>query len=55
MEISEKQFTLVMIAIDLALKWALRQSDEDIDVLIEKEEKRNEALMAELETGVETS
>ena len=48
-DISEKQFMLVMMAIDLALKWALRQSDEDLDTLLANEQQRKRLLMAALE------
>ena len=50
-EISEKQFALAMMAIDLALKWALRQSNDDIDTLLAREEKRKDLLMARLKGG----
>lgn len=51
MEVTDKQFALAMMVIDLALKWALRQSEEDIDELIADEEKRKDALMAQLKGG----
>lgn len=50
-DISEKQFMLVMMAIDLALKWALRQSDEDLDTLLANEQQRKDLLMAQLKGG----
>jgi len=49
MHISEKQFTLLMMALDMAAKWALRQAEGDIDRLIADEEARTESLMSQLE------
>lgn len=49
LELSEKQFALLMLCIETAIQWSLRQSDEDIDKLIADEELRSQALMKELE------
>lgn len=53
--IQEKQFMLLMMAIEIATRWALRQSDESLEDLINGQEKRKSELMAELKSPRENS
>lgn len=52
MKLTPQQFTLLMMAIDMAAKWALRTienvTEAELDELIADEEKRTTDLMAEL-------
>jgi len=54
-KLSEKQFMLLMMASEIAIKWALRQienlSEAEIEELIQDEELRTNKLMDQLGGG----